>query len=138
MSVSGSSLNTVEDSWSDSYVGNAWTDTENCFYWVARIINQRTPWQLPLFEGFSFRERTKALIKEEKQHWQRVTKPQQHFDLVLMRHTGSAKNIHHIGIWTEANGGAVVHAVDSDFIDLDSLLELQLRGFEIKRVMRHN
>ena len=44
---------------------------------------------------------------------------------------------HHVGVWSEANSGGIVHAVDNDCIDFDSMVELSFRGFEIKRTLRH-
>ena len=88
--------------------------------------------------NLGFFQRTKVLLKEKKEHWYTIAKPTNNFDLILMKVIGSEKNAYHVGLWTKANGGAVVHAVSGGCIDLDSLREIKMRGFEIKRFMRHN
>lgn len=132
-----SGLEDTQINWSDNYIGNQWTAEKNCFYWVSQIIDDLTPWAFPVVKHLTFYQRARVLVVEEKRNWQRIAKPSKHFDVVLMRHIGSHKDCHHIGVWTEANGGAIVHAVENDVIDVDSPLELNLRSFEIKRVLRH-
>ena len=79
--------------WSNKYLGKKWTEQENCFYWTSRIIEECTLWSLPLVEELNFHQRTKVLLREQHSNWVVIDKPSKHFDIILMRHVGSKKNL---------------------------------------------
>ena len=57
--------------------------------------------------------------------WSQVSKPKE-FDAVGM---SKSKAFHHIGVWTEADGGRVIHANDGQSVMVHTTEQLTQMGF---------
>ena len=95
--------------WSAAWLGQAWHPTENdCWMFARRVWAQQFGWQVPAVgvEALDLRAVLAACAQHpERAAWQPVTTPEEG-DAVLI---GKGRIASHVGVWTNANGGAVLH-----------------------------
>ena len=109
--------------WVSAYIGCPWSEETDCFFWFREI--QRKVFSIEVSDCLSM-----ASKRQEHALWVDVVIPDLG-DAVWMTQNGSP---HHIGVWT---GSGVLHACQGQGVIHDSLSQLALQGWEVKRYDRH-
>jgi len=122
-------------SWEERHIGKRWTKQVDCYERAKLIIKEELGIDMPTVSGLSKFGRAKCLLRFEQQHCNKVSdfKP---LDLVLMRLVGSEIEEHHIGVWSDVDGGGVVHSMENSSTIFQSLTGLKATGWVIARVIR--
>tara|TARA_R110000737_G_scaffold344195_1_gene371077 strand:- start:350 stop:757 length:408 start_codon:yes stop_codon:yes gene_type:complete len=128
--------------WATDFLGKSWEagargpETFDCFGLLSEVYRIYFCEILPVYPfnpqdvvGIS---RT-ILTESRGNDWTAVNKPQE-FDAVGM---GKKNSIHHVGIWTNADGGKIVHASDGKSVMIQSIAELTRLGFGRIEFYRH-
>lgn len=122
----------VQDSphWATNLIGKPWRPEWHCWGLVRQVYREQLSVELPEFptvdprnvEAFGRAIHAGALSAD----WAQIGAPEE-FAVVAM----SRKNLfHHVGIWTEADGGLIVHAQDGSCTVADSLPYLRQNGWK--------
>lgn len=128
--------------WATDFLGKTWEagargpETFDCFGLLSEVYRIYFGEILPTYPinpndviGIS------RIISTESKggDWFQVKEPKE-FDAVGM---GKKNSIHHVGIWTSADGGKIVHASDGKSVMVQSTAELTRLGFGRIEFYRH-
>lgn len=108
--------------WINNYIGCHWTDEHDCFWWF-RLI-QKSQFGRDVLPCLTLSERLR-----EFRCWNAVTGSNyKEGDAVWMTQQNEP---HHIGVWS---GLGVLHAVQGQGVIHDTIPQLTMQGWKIKRV----
>lgn len=122
-------------SWEQKYIGQPWTKEHDCVWHVKSIYQKELGVHIPNVAGMGVRQRATTLLEEKEAKYIKVKTPVE-FDLILLKFTGGSQEIH-IGIYSEEDGGGVIHAVESSGVVFRSLTDMQCAGWEIVTKLRY-
>ena len=120
--------------WAAEHIGKpfaAGSDGPDAFYcWglVRHCWRTRLGVELPLIEpaNYGIRELVRTLATTpEFQAWRRTEQPAE-MDVAVMGH---AKHPHHVGLWVDANGGGILHAIEGAGVCFRTMPELRAEGW---------
>lgn len=74
-----------------------------------------------------------AALNEIKQTWRELEVPFEGCAVGLSQ----SQIIHHVGIYTEAGGGMILHCWDSQSAVVDTLPRIKIKGFRVIRYFKH-
>lgn len=105
----------------------------DCWGLVFLVYAETFGISLPTFPGLSVSNLTAETLREVESQWTQVEKP---FEgcLVAMSQRSA---IHHVGIYTSADGGRVVHCREHSNVVVDTLRGLSVKGFQVIKFYRH-
>ena len=123
--------------WESKYIGGEYTQAHDCVWWVRKIHAEQTGFELPNVAGLSETKRAKSLLGVAKERFAEVNSlcALQPLDIIIMRWVGGDDEIH-LGIYSGAEGGGVVHAVDKSGVIFRSMTDMRQNGWEIVRGLR--
>lgn len=105
----------------------------DCWGFVRLVYQEKLNIVLPDLPAFGSMEWAHRSASMRESCWKQVEKP---FEFCAV---GMARKdvLHHVGVWTEADGGCIVHAVaDRGGLCTDTLKTLRLRGIRVFRYYR--
>lgn len=109
----------------------------DCWHFFRHVMQQEFAIAVPAVPEINqndLRAMVKAFhVDPERERWRAVTHPLEG-DAVLMSHNTRP---HHIGIWSEADGGAVLHCLEGSGVVFTGLQRLRLFGFNVTGYYRH-
>jgi len=121
--------------WSIEYLNKPWAvggrgpDAFDCFGLLAAVLKKHKGLEVPLYTEIHSRDAlaTMRAMKHapELAEWVTVKKPFEFCPVGLSQHL----EFHHVGIFTEADGGLVLHCSDMKRVCLASVARLRSEGF---------
>lgn len=127
----------MKQHWCEKYLGRKWDATEyNCWHFFRDAYAQERGICLPIYEVSA--EDTKAVAKTigrelDLREWKRVANPAE-FDGVAL---GKGSQLTHVGIYTEADGGRIVHCNQGHGVVAMSLQQMEREGYRLIQFYRH-
>lgn len=123
--------------WSERYLFRRWHATDyNCWHFFSEIYAKEIGLSLPVYE-LSGKETLAVArkISDERASnlWEPVGEPSE-FDAVLM---GKGSTPTHIGIWTESDGGKIIHCNESQDVNAMTLQKAASEGYKFLQFYRH-
>ncbi len=120
--------------WATTYIGDDWISGEHdCWGFARRVWREQFGWDVPQVPSISLLADAKALSSHPERHnWTGVVTPKEG-DAVLM---GFGHRPHHIGIWCDADGGGVLHAVEGSGVIFQRPTALATAGWNILTLHR--
>lgn len=115
----------LSDNWPEQYIGKMYT---HCGEFVAEAYRELMDVELPSFvQPSQSIKHAIERIKEGKQEpiWQPIDIP---FELCAVG-LGKGKYIHHVGIYTDMDGGKVIHADEGRPVLAHTIHQLRKQGF---------
>lgn len=115
--------------WARQYLGQPWVSGESdCYALVRRVYREVLGVELPLVDVTQAEPvRLRRLMEAESITWDAVQYPRE-LDVVMMSHGARP---HHVGLWTDADGGRVVHSLERTGVVAPSLLGLTMGGWRV-------
>lgn len=117
--------------WSEQYLGEPWVAQEHdCWAFARRVWREQFGRHVPHvpFDATSPLACRRALVNEpERLQWEKVETPADG-DAVLLSKSSRPS---HVGVWADANGGAVVHCVGGAGVVVQNPQSLKLTGWNI-------
>lgn len=114
-------------SWARKYIG---TIPENCWLFVREIYKTECGFELPPFAHIMVGDIAKIVktmeLESVSPNWIKKEKPFE-FSVVAM---SKSEAIHHVGVFTEEDGGKIVHAYEGTAVVANDLLQLRRTGFK--------
>jgi hypothetical protein len=127
--------------WSWKYVGKPWVkgargpNAYDCFGLFLDAYKAVDGVELPdLGELSKIAENRIIRDSAASDEWKRIDLPEQELDAICM---GRNDVIHHIGIWTEADGGRVIHSVEGSGVISQTLAQIMGAGYRTIQFYRH-
>lgn len=120
--------------WSRKYIGLKYEvgargpEKVDCWGLLRLVYGEVFGIELPLYEGITV---SSALVQcktflESKENWIPVDRP---FDGAAV--AMSQKDIfHHVGVWTESDGGKIIHCWKAHNVIADTVRGLKFKGFK--------
>jgi hypothetical protein len=130
-------LETLNRHWCERYLGRKWHPTEfNCWHFLALVYEQERGVRLPLYSTDA--QNTKAVARKISEvidlgEWVQVQKPEE-FDGVAM---GKGSQVTHVGVWTESDGGAIIHNNEGHGVIAMNLQQARIHGYGLLKFYRH-
>lgn len=128
--------------WAAEYVGKAHQhggrgpEVFDCWGLLKWIYMHRYGIALPDLPGISSKQAiaiSKQINKSVEEEWFPVEKP---FDGCAVA-LAQVRSYHHVGIWIDADGGKVLHCYDDQRVIVDTVKQLQLKGFRKVDFFKH-
>lgn len=123
--------------WAQKYIGKPWVsgargpDAFDCWGLLWHVKREHFRQELPQYPGVNARDfLTVCRMIDAGAHateWKRLEQPAEGC-AVGMSQRGNGR-FHHVGIWTDADGGLVVHAMDKANVVAQPVEKLKLQGF---------
>lgn len=115
--------------WASKYIGDAWIAGEHdCWAFFRRVQREQFAREIPVID-VDANDRLAcaraAANASERDRWADTDTPAEG-DAVLMAHSRAPS---HVGIWTEANGGAVLHCAQGAGVLCQSIRALKMAGW---------
>jgi cell wall-associated NlpC family hydrolase len=121
--------------WATKYIGKKPEQVNFC-WGLLRLIYADFNVTLPSVEGLT-RENAVQIADQVRGQmegdWEEVPEP---FELCVVA-MGQSKEIHHVGVYTGADGGKIIHCWGSHCTIADDFRGLKFKGFRIIRFYRH-
>lgn len=106
------------------------TDQENCWTFVRAVYAEQLEIDLPRFASTMVGNLADIVrtmkVETTSPGWVKVEEPKE-FTVVAM---SKSDHIHHVGVWTEQDGGKVLHAFNEDPVVANTPLQLRRMGFK--------
>lgn len=123
--------------WICDYLGTQWTPVDfNCWGFVGKVYRDKLGAELSFQEDVDADNKIEVAqriaIASDSGEWEERQIPKE-FDVVLMGRSTPA----HVGIWTEADGGLIVHCSEGRGVNAISLQKARDAGYKIIRFYRH-
>lgn len=127
--------------WANQYIGKPWVqgargpDTFDC--WGLLIHRYRHYGvELPDVPGADLKTFWRLINREIQKptDWVRMLQPEEGFAVAL----GGTEMFHHVGLWTDADGGMVIHAVNMHNIIAQPIRGLKASGMQRIQFFRHH
>jgi len=129
--------------WARQYLGKPWVsgergpDSFDCWGLVVDVYERLHGINLPPMAGVDAKDRllvSRLLVAGQKdQDFYRVTEPKE-YDVVLM---GRGIISHHVGIWTDIDGGGCVHCQDGAGVVFATKPQLAIQHYSQLKYFRH-
>jgi cell wall-associated NlpC family hydrolase len=130
--------------WSDRYSGAAWEagaegpEAYDCWGLVRAVLRDQYGIELPAVPHVD-RDDVREIVREfaghpERVNWAPVTRPRGG-DVVELSHS---RIPHHVGVWVDADGGGVLHAVEGSGVVFSTPSALATNGWNAIRFSRRN
>ena len=119
--------------WSFPYLRQKWTEEHDCFYWFAHVQRRQFARPVPYAAGESAKKHVIELLQWKRQHWIETTDPQDG-DAVIMTQPARPADPYHIGVWCD---GQVLHAQQGCRIALETIPQLQIKGWTIRSLLTY-
>lgn len=123
--------------WAVKYIGK--TPEEIGFCWgLLRAVYAEQEVGLPAVEGLTMRNADEVAAKVRDKltgDWVEIEEPQE-LCAVAMSQAPDGQ-IHHVGVYTSADGGRVVHCWGAHRVIAEDFRRLRLKGFKIIKFYRH-
>jgi len=117
--------------WATRYIGDPWISGEHdCWAFARRVWREVFGWDVPAVDvdALNKMETVRAFnTHPERSRWSKVDRPIDGAG-VLMGKSGRAS---HVGVWTDADGGGVVHCVQGIGVVFNTAQSLALTGFRV-------
>jgi cell wall-associated NlpC family hydrolase len=117
--------------WATLYIGDPWVAGEHdCWAFARRVWREQFGWHVPAVDVDALNQHaiSRAITQHpERSHWQRLDDPQEGAGVLM----GKSDRAAHVGIWTEADGGGVVHCVEGIGVVFNTLSSLQQSGWRV-------
>lgn len=128
--------------WSIPYIGRPWVsggrgpDDFDCWGLVCEVYKTHLGVELPLHIGVDAHS-VLAVSKHMMQHEQDFTQVMvpAEFDIVSM---GRAQHHNHIGLWTQEQGGGIVHCQEGIGVVFSTRAAIKAQRFNNLRFFRHD
>lgn len=121
--------------WATKYIGKSPEQVNYC-WGLVRLIYADFKLELPTIEGLT-RENAKAIAEEIRPwmigDWEEVPEP---FELCMVG-MSQHEAIHHVGVYTGADQGRIIHCWGPHRTIADSFRGLELKGFKTIKFYRH-
>jgi hypothetical protein len=120
--------------WAAQYIGQKWTETNDCFYWYRRIKFERFGREVPVCEIDHSRltmSAARALNSDLKNEfgYRQTDKPREG-DAVFLSQRAQP---HHIGMAIFLTGKLnIIHAIEGSGVILSNILDLKMNGWSIR------
>ena len=112
--------------WATKYISKRYPD---CWEFVREVYDTELGIDLPTMTNVfpDLRKIIKAIESHpHKTEWTKIDEPHELCGVAMAQ----ANHMHHVGIWTEADNGKVVHTLDNAPVVAQSLLQLERHGFK--------
>jgi len=126
--------------WAIEHIGKPWVsgarggDTFDCWGLVFHVYKTVLKIDLPQLPGLDARNYLRvARVIKDQDTFDFVDAPKE-FDVVLL---GRSSQCNHVGIYTEAQGGGVVHCEDGAGVVFVSIPQLRAQNFNNVSFIRH-
>ena len=123
--------------WAGAYIGEEWVNGQNdCWHFFRKVQREHFGREVPVVDvnALSVLSCAQAIDKhEERSNWVVVQSPKEG-DAVLM---GKGKHPTHIGVWTDADGGSVLHSLEKAGVCRQKLSALKRDGWNTITYYRH-
>lgn len=127
--------------WSLKYIGLPYLigargpESVDCWGLLRMVYKQEFKITLPLFPGIGPDLVTvhRVISQSVGEDWVEVPLP---FDGAAVG-MSQRKAIHHVGLYTTADGGKIIHSWDNQLVVADTTYRIWLKGFKIIRYYRH-
>lgn len=117
--------------WAAHYIGEPWVAGDNdCWAFARRVWREVFGWEVPAVDVDALNRL--ATVRAFQRHperaaWRRVEAPSEGGGVLM----GKSARPSHVGVWTEADGGGVVHCVQGAGVVFSSPAALALSGFRV-------
>ena len=114
--------------WTDTYLKKKWK--EDCWTLASNILHDQRSLMVPAYaipSDLSSPKENSQRIGEGLKEWKRLANPK---ELCLVAMSKSKKFIHHVGIYSEADDGVIIHSELSNGVKINSLRELRTLGWK--------
>jgi len=121
--------------WATPYIGIPYKaggrekDGLDCWGLVRLVYREEFGIDLPLVQGALSRE----TLLECKQGWFDIPEPIEYCGIEMTQRSVG----HHAGLWTEADGGKIIHCWEGTPVAADTLKTLRFKGFRVIRFIRY-
>lgn len=128
--------------WATKYIGKPYVkgargpDAFDCWGLFWRAMADDFGLILPEFLGITLStalEQCETIQEGIRDNWRGITHPREGDGVAMSQ----SRAIHHIGIWTEAYRGRIVHAYEGMGVVASSIGEMKVRGFKVIKFYRH-
>lgn len=114
-------------SWASDTIG---AKPKNCWLFVRDVYKDHLDVELPKFASIMVGDIPSIVktmeIQSKNEMWRKIEEPTE-FCVVAM---SKSRYIHHVGVWTEEDGGKVLHSFEKKPIVANDLLQLHRVGFK--------
>lgn len=124
--------------WACKYIGKTPEQVGHCWGLVRSVYLEDFGISLPIYPGFDqlTLAALAALIRKEAEHdWIEVQTPFEGCVVAMSQKNG--EDLHHVGIYTFADRGKVVHCWKTNNTIADTFTGLRVKGFRVIRFYRH-
>ena len=106
------------------------TVPKNCWLFVRDVYKEQLGVELPQFASIMMGDIPNIVrtmeIESKNKMWKKVEDPSE-FAVVAM---SKSQYIHHVGLWTEEDGGKVLHSYEKNPVVANDILQLRRVGFK--------
>ena len=131
--------------WCVNYLGKPWKpgasgpNEFDCWGLISTVMRERAGIDVPLAPVARDRDDLRDVLREFQQSplhidWLEIKKPERDLDGALM---AQGKYPVHVGLYINADGGKVLHAIKEGGVVCMSLATLRHNGFRVVRWYRH-
>lgn len=121
--------------WTTRYIGIPYKpggrdrDGLDCWGLVRLVYQEEFGILLPSVQGDMSRETLRGC----KQGWVEIIAPAEFCGIEMTQRTVG----HHAGVWTEADGGKIIHCWEGHSVAADTLRTLRFKGFRVIKFVRY-
>lgn len=128
--------------WATKYIGKLYEkgacgpDAFDCWGLFWRIMADDFDIILPEMRGITLAtalEQCETIKEGIQADWTKAARPEEGFAVAMSQRQA----IHHIGVWTEAYRGRIIHAYEGMGVVASSIGEMKIRGFKVIDFYRH-
>lgn len=101
----------------------------DCWGLIRLVYHEILGISLPLLPGYTsdnLLSLTREIAAQIDGHWDEVIKPKE-FDAVAM---GIGDTPHHVGLWTAADGGRIIHTFKGRAVAAETVRQLRVQGMK--------
>lgn len=126
--------------WALKHIGNPWVagargpDRYDCWGLVFQVYKTELGLDLPELPGIDAKNRLQVAKTIRGQEIFEIAETPQEFDVVIL---GRCSQCHHVGIFTEAEGGGVIHCQDGAGVVFVTVQQLKVQNFNKISFLRH-
>jgi hypothetical protein len=124
--------------WAAQYIGDPWVAGEHdCWAFARRVWRERFGWNVPAVDVDAL---SKLAISRafdahpEKLNWESIAEPTDGAGVLM----GKSNRAAHVGVWTSADGGGIVHCVVGAGVVFSTISGLRQMGWRVLGMYRRN